>query len=382
MKRVILIVLDSLGIGYAPDAQAFNDEGANTLASIIAQKPSLVNLSKLGLGNIDKIPYMEDEEAPLGVYGALEEISAGKDTTIGHWEMAGLEINRPFPTYPEGFPEEVISAFEARTGLKALCNLPYSGTEVIKDYGREHIETGNPIIYTSNDSVFQIAAHEEVIPLDRLYEICRIAREILVGDHAVARVIARPFVGEEGDYTRTSNRRDFSVLPFERTVLDDIKDQGLEVIGIGKIGDIFAGAGITEELPTTSNMDGVDRVLEVMERDFSGLIFANLVDFDANFGHRRNPKGYAQALEDFDRRLPEIYAKLRDEDLLMITADHGNDPTFRGTDHTRERVPLLIYKRGIEARNLGSLRGFYNISASLYDYLELKGPHLGESILL
>lgn len=381
MKRVILIVLDSLGIGYAPDAQAFDDEGANTLASVMAEQPSLINLRKLGLGNIDKTPYMEEDGAPIGIYGALEEISAGKDTTIGHWEMAGLEIDRPFPTYPQGFPEEVIKAFESKTGLKALCNQPYSGTEVIKDYAREHFETGNPIVYTSNDSVFQIAAHEEIIPLARLYEICRIAREILVGDHAVARVIARPFIGQEGNFTRTSNRRDFSVKPFDRTVLDDMRDQGLEVIGVGKIGDIFAGVGISEEIPTVSNMDGVDRVLEVMEKDFSGLIFANLVDFDANFGHRRNPKGYAQALEDFDRRLPEIISSLRDGDLLMITADHGNDPSFRGTDHTRERVPLLLYKTGISPRNLGTLRGFYNISASLYDYFGVKGPYLGESVL-
>lgn len=381
MKRVILIVLDSLGIGYAPDAADFGDEGSNTLASIMDENPKIDNLRKLGLGNIDLTPYMDEIQQPLGIYGALEEISAGKDTTIGHWEMMGLEIHQPFPTYPQGFPPEVIEAFEEKTGLKALCNLPYSGTEVIRDYDKEHLATGNPIVYTSNDSVFQIAAHEDIIPPKRLYEICQIARDILVGQHAVARVIARPFIGKDGEYTRTSNRRDFSVPPFESTLLDGLLDQGLEVIGVGKIEDIFAGVGVSRNYPSKNNMDGVDIILHQMDKDFSGLLFANLVDFDANFGHRRNPKGYAQALEEFDKRLPEIMDKLKGGDLLMLTADHGNDPGFQGTDHTRERVPLVIYKKGIESRNFGQKKGFYTIAATIRDYLNLDSSVRGKSVL-
>ena len=381
MKRVILIILDSLGIGYAPDAAKFNDEGANTLKSILAKKPHLVHLKKLGLGNIAKVEDLGEEPAPLGVYGALEEVSAGKDTTIGHWEIAGLEILRPFPTYPNGFPEEIIRAFEEKIGRKTLCNKPYSGTDVIQDYGEEHRKTGWPIVYTSKDSVFQIAAHEDVIPIEELYSMCKIAREILQGEHAVARVIARPFIGEEGNYTRTSNRRDYSLNPFGPTMLDDLKEQGFDVISVGKIYDIFNGCGLTKEKHTDNNMDGVDQTLNFMKEDFSGLLFTNLVDFDANYGHRRNPQGYANALEAFDQRLPEIYHAMRDEDLLILTADHGNDPSYSGTDHTRERVPVILYKKGMESKDFGEKRGFYHIAATIYDYLGAKGSSRGESLL-
>ncbi len=381
MKRVVIIVLDSLGIGYAPDAKDFGDEGSNTLKSIMKTGPSINNLIEMGLGNIDKVDYIEDWDQPLASFGALVEKSMGKDTTIGHWEMAGLEIGRAFPTYPEGFPQDLIDKFEEKIGRKILCNRPYSGTQVIEDYGSEHLSTGKPIVYTSNDSVFQIAAHEDIIPPEELYHMCRIAREILVGPHALARVIARPFVGELGSFVRTSNRRDFSVSPFEATLLDHLKEQNFDVIGVGKISDIFNARGITEDYHSDNNMHGVDLILENLDRDFSGLLFANLVDFDANFGHRRNPQGYAQALEDFDKRLPEILDKLREDDLLIITADHGNDPGFRGTDHTRERTPLLVYGRKLSPRNLGTLQGFYNIAATVYSYLGAQGSVRGRSVV-
>lgn len=381
MKRVIIIILDSLGIGHAKDAKAFGDTGANTLKSVMAKNPNISNLRKLGLGNINEVDYIEKEPEPLALYGAMEEVSAGKDTTIGHWEIAGLEICTAFPTYPQGFPKKIMDSFEEKIGRGTLCNMPYSGTEVIKDYGPEHIRTGKPIIYTSNDSVFQIAAHEDIIPPEELYVMCQIARDILVGDHALARVIARPFIGEEGNFTRTSNRRDFSVSPFEPTLLDDLKEAGFDVISVGKIYDIFNGRGLTKEQHTKSNMDGVDWILREMDSDFSGLLFANLVDFDANFGHRRDPQGYAKALEEFDKRLPEIFLKLRQEDLLIITADHGNDPSYKGTDHTRERIPVLFYKKDMNSANLGTRTGFYNIAATVYDYLELEGSKRGESVL-
>ncbi len=381
MKRVVLIILDSLGIGHAPDAADFGDEGANTLGSILTKNPNLKNLKKLGLGEIDKVQGLGEEPAPLGVYGALEEVSAGKDTTIGHWEIAGLEILRPFPTYPDGFPDEIMKEFEERIGRKTLCNKPYSGTEVIKDYGEEHRRTGFPIVYTSKDSVFQIAAHEEVIPIEELYTMCEIARELLVDEHAVARVIARPFIGEPGNYTRTANRRDYSMDPFEHTLLDHLKEQGYDVISVGKIYDIFNGSGLTKERHTESNMDGVDQTLAFMKEEFHGLLFTNLVDFDANFGHRRNVQGYADALEAFDQRLPEIYDAMGEEDLLILAADHGNDPNYTGTDHTRERVPVLLYHKSIKPRNFGVKRGFYHIAATIYDYLGAKGSARGESLL-
>lgn len=381
MKRVIIIILDSLGIGHASDEEAFGDVGANTLKSIMAKNPDITHLRKLGLGNIDEVDYIEAEKEPLGLYGALEEVSAGKDTTIGHWEIAGLEIHTPLPTYPQGFPKEIMEDFEKQIGRGTLCNMPYSGTEVIKDYGPEHIRTGKPIVYTSNDSVFQIAAHEDIIPPEELYKMCKIAREILRGEHALARVIARPFIGEEGSYKRTSNRRDFSLSPFEPTLLDHLKEKGFDVISVGKIYDIFNGCGLTQEQHTENNMDGVDWILRKMDSDFSGLLFANLVDFDANFGHRRDPSGYAKALEEFDGRLPEILSKLREEDLLIISADHGNDPSYRGTDHTRERVPVIFYKKGMKSANLGTRNGFYTIAATIYDYMDLPGSKRGESVL-
>lgn len=381
MKRVIMIILDSLGIGHAPDAAAFGDQGANTLKSILEKKPNLEHLQQMGLGNISGVEGLPHEDKPMAIYGALEEVSAGKDTTIGHWEIAGLEIDKAFPTYPHGFPKEIMEAFEEKIGRKTLCNLPYSGTEVIEDFGEEHRKTGYPIVYTSKDSVFQIAAHEEVIPIEELYHMCRIARELLQGENAVARVIARPYIGEKGNYVRTANRRDYSLDPFQPTLLDHLKEQGYAVLSVGKIYDIFNGCGLTKEQHTKSNMDGVDQTLTFMKEDFTGLIFTNLVDFDANFGHRRNPQGYADALEAFDKRLPEIFHAMGEEDLLILTADHGNDPSFKGTDHTRERVPVLIYKKGLQGRDFGVKKGFYNIAATIYDYLGAKGSRRGKSLM-
>lgn len=366
MKRVVLIVLDSVGIGYLPDAKNYGDEGANTLGTIANKVSNLLlpNMQKLGLGNIDGVDFIDGEKNLIGSFGRLKEKSFGKDTTTGHWEIAGIELSSAFPVYENGFPDEIIREFEEKIGTKTLGNYPASGTKIIEDLGKEHEKTGYPIVYTSADSVFQIAAHEKVIPIERLYEMCQIAREILIGDHAVGRVIARPFEGEEGNYKRTDNRKDFSLKPNEETMLDYLKEEGLFVKAVGKIEDIFASKGITHSVHTHGNMDGVDKTLDYMKEDFKGLIFTNLVDFDMLYGHRNDVEGYAKALMDFDNRLPELISSMNKDDVLMITADHGFDPGFEGTDHTREYVPLLVYGDEIESGvNLQTLETFGDIAA-------------------
>ncbi|MCT4565228.1 MAG: phosphopentomutase [Maledivibacter sp.] len=382
INRVTILVMDSVGIGALPDSEQFGDIGVNTLGNISKAMGgiNLPNLVNLGLGNIDGLEGLDTAENPIGSSGRSMEMSNGKDTTTGHWEMAGLHIKEPFKTYPEGFPEHVISKFEELTGKKALGNKPASGTEIIKELGKEHMESGNPIVYTSADSVFQIAAHEEVIPLEELYKMCSIAREILKGEDQVARVIARPFIGELGDFTRTPNRRDYSLDPFGKTILDYASEAGYDVMAVGKIEDIFNGKGITKEIHTKSNMDGVDRTIEFLSTDSKGIIFTNLVDFDAKFGHRRDPKGYKEALEEFDQRIPEILDSLRDDDMLIITADHGNDPTYKGTDHTREYVPIVVYGKQVKSGvNLGTRKTFADIAATIADILDVERPRIGSS---
>ena len=372
MKRVFLIILDSLGIGNAPDAAAFGDAGANTLRRI-AGGLSLKNLSALGLGNIDGVDSVAKTDAPMAAHGRLIEKSLGKDTTIGHWELCGIVSERPLPTYPEGFPEEVLSAFSEATGRGVLCNLPYSGTDVIRDYGEAHIKSGDLIVYTSADSVFQIAAHEDIVPLPLLYEYCEKARALLTGKHAVGRVIARPFVGTPGNFTRTANRRDFSLEPYGKTLLDLLSEEGYDVISVGKISDIFAGRGVTESHPTHGNEEGMQTALAMAEKDFRGLCFINLVDFDMLYGHRQDVSGYGKALEAFDAFLPALLEKLGDEDALIITADHGCDPGDDSTDHTRECIPLLIYGKKIKPENLGTKEGFSAVGATVTSLLGAKG---------
>ena len=365
-KRVFLIVLDSVGIGYAPDAADFGDLGANTMKRISSSaKFNIPNLLALGLGNIDGVDYLAKCENPLGAVARIREKSRGKDTTTGHWEMMGIVSERPMPTYPDGFPAEILDEFSRRTGRGVLCNKPYSGTDVIRDYGKAHVDTGDLIVYTSADSVFQIAAHEELISPEKLYEYCRIAREILVGEHAVGRVIARPFVGTEGAYKRTENRHDFSLIPPKKTALDAIGEAGLDVISIGKIYDIFSGAGIKKSLPTHNNAEGIKTLLDVVKSDFSGLCFANLVDFDMLYGHRQDIDGYAAALSEFDAFLPEFMKNMQDDDVLIITADHGCDPGDESTDHTREHVPFIAYGRKINPENLGTRLGFAEIGSTV-----------------
>lgn len=383
MKRVTIIVLDSLGIGAMPDAEHYGDTGADTLGHIIAQVPEIQipNLISLGLGNIQGVSGLSRVEAPKASFGRLYEISKGKDTITGHWEIAGLETSTPFQTFPQGFPEAFIRDFEERIGRKTLGNYAASGTEIIEKYGTEHAKTGFPIVYTSADSVFQIAANTAVIPLSELYRICEIAREMLVGDLQVGRVIARPFVDEAGKYRRTSDRKDYAVSPTGKTLLDQIKDSGKTVCAIGKISDIFNHQGITEGIHTDSNMDGVDQTMAALGREFSGLIFSNLVDFDSMYGHRRDPGGYAKALEDFDRRLPELLAALQVDDVLVICADHGNDPVHSGWDHTREHVPILFFGKGIQAGiDLGTRRSFATIAATTAALLGVPGPSIGEDL--
>lgn len=369
-KRVFIIVLDSVGIGYAPDAADFGDLGANTMKRISASDSfNVPNLIKMGLGNIEGIDYLPKTENPTAAVLRLRERSRGKDTTTGHWEMMGIVSEKPMPTYPNGFPRELLDEFSAKVGRGVLCNLPYSGTDVIRDYGKAHCDSGDLIVYTSADSVFQIAAHEELVPPETLYEYCRIARNILQGEHAVGRVIARPFVGTEGAYKRTENRHDFSLVPPKKTAMDAIGEAGLDVISIGKIYDIFSGAGIKESLPTHNNREGMATLLEVQKRDFRGLCFANLVDFDMLYGHRQDIDGYARAISEFDAWLPEFLDGMREGDLLMITADHGCDPGDESTDHTREEVPLFIYGKGIRPKNLGRVYGFATIGNTAADLL-------------
>lgn len=382
-KRVFLIVLDSYGIGEAPDAAAFHDEGSNTLGTIAkAKEYDTPNMKKLGLFNIDGVTAGEREAAPIGSYGRMTESSQGKDTTIGHWEIAGIISENPLPTYPEGFPEEVLSEFRGQTGRGVLCNKPYSGTEVIRDYGKQHVETGDLIVYTSADSVFQIAAHEDVVPLEELYKDCKIAREILKGKHGVGRVIARPFIGEYPNYTRTPHRHDFSLLPPKTTMLDCLEKAGYDTIGIGKIYDIFAGKGIQKTTSIVNNTDGMVKTLETQKEDFNGLCFVNLVDFDMVYGHRNDVKGYAKAATDFDVQLGEFMEKMRPEDVLIITADHGCDPGTPSTDHSREYTPMLIYGEGIkQGVSIGTRKTFADIAATVLELFGIQGEIAGESFL-
>ena len=384
INRVIFMVIDSVGIGEMPDAEAFGDKGCNTLRSISTTEGGIhiPHLEAMGMGNIDGIDYLKKAESATGTVARVGEASRGKDTTTGHWEIAGLRIDTPFQTYPDGFPPRVMDLFEERIGRKTLCNKPASGTEILVELGEEHMKTGMPIIYTSADSVFQIAAHEEIISLEELYKMCEIAREILMGEDQVARVIARPFVGKPGAFERTPNRRDYSLKPFEPTVLNALEAGKLDVIAVGKIVDIFNGYGITEDIHTVSNMDGVDQTINYMKQDNKGLIFTNLVDFDAKFGHRRNVVGYKEALEEFDARLPEIMDNMKDDDILMITADHGNDPGFTGTDHTREYIPLVVYGKVVKTGgNLGTLKTFSDIGATIADIFDVEAPKNGTSFL-
>ncbi len=372
-ERVFLIVLDSCGIGAMPDASDFGDSGANTLRSCFnTGKLSIPNMKRLGLFNINGVDYADRCDEPEAAFMRLSEKSKGKDTTTGHWEIAGLVSERPFPTFPDGFPSEVIEKFEQATGRKVLCNKPYSGTKLIADYGQEHVGTGALIVYTSADSVFQIAAHESVVPVEELYRYCEIAREILVGEYAVGRVIARPFEGEH-PYTRTSRRHDFSLVPPADTLLDKLKAAGKDVIGIGKIYDIFAGKGLTAQDRTIGNNADMELTSSYQKKDFNGLCFTNLVDFDMSFGHRRDAVGYANALNEFDKWLGCFMADMRSDDVLMITADHGCDPCHTGTDHTREYIPLLIYGSEIAPMNYGTLSGFDNISEAVLKLLKVNG---------
>lgn len=388
MKRAIIIVLDSVGIGELPDAADFGDAGSNTLVNIKKARPetSLPNMAALGLGNIqgEDIHLLGKVDAPKGCFCKMGEKSIGKDTTTGHWEIAGIVTAKPFPTYTEtGFPKDVMDAFEAAIGTKTLGNYSASGTVIIQDLGAEHVKTGYPIVYTSADSVFQIAAHEEVIPLERLYEICGIARKILTGEHGVARVIARPFVGNEAEgFTRTKNRKDFSLEPTGVTILDLAKEKGMEVVAIGKIEDIFEHRGMTKADHTTNNADGIEKTIQYMKEDFEGILFTNLVDTDMIYGHRNDVEGYAGALEYFDGKLPEIMAQLKEEDILIITADHGCDPTTASTDHSREYVPLLIYGKNVkEGVDLGIRKGFTDLGQTVADYLGLDAKFDADSFL-
>lgn len=383
MKRVFLIVLDSFGIGEMEDAESYGDKGTNTLKSVSASPEfAMPNMGALGLFNLDGVTCGEKTDSPTARIARMKEASKGKDTTIGHWEIAGILSKKPLPTYPDGFPKEVLDAFSRATGRGVLCNKPYSGTEVIKVYGDEHVRTGDLIVYTSADSVFQIAAHEDVVPVETLYEYCRQAREILQGEHGVGRVIARPFIGTSGNYTRTPRRHDFSLLPPAVTMLDQLKDAGKAVISVGKIKDIFAGRGITEAVYTKGNEEGIAQTLSYLEKDFEGLCFVNLVDYDMLYGHRNDVDGYARALTCFDQKLPEILDRLREDDILMITADHGCDPGYKvSTDHSREHTPFLMYGRNVTPGNLGTRETFADIGATVLSYFGIKPEFAGTSML-
>ena len=384
-KRVFLTVMDSVGIGEAPDAEKFGDKGSDTLGHI-AEKMNGLHMpvmGKLGLSNIREIKGIEKADKPMAYYTKMQEASNGKDTMTGHWEIMGLRIDTPFRVFPDGFPPELIQELEEKSGRKIIGNKPASGTEILVELGEEHVKTGALIVYTSADSVLQIAAHEEVVPLEELYRICEIAREITLRDeYMVGRVIARPFVGEPGAFKRTPNRHDYALKPFGRTVMNELKDSGFDVISIGKIADIYDGEGVTKALRTTSNMDGMDKQVQTLDMEFTGLSFLNLVDFDALFGHRRDPEGYGKALEEYDARLQEVLDKLRDDDLLIITADHGNDPVHAGTDHTREYVPLLVYSKQFkEGKELPLRKTFADIGATVADNFGVKMPEHGTSFL-
>ena len=381
MKRVFLIVLDSFGIGAMPDSEAFGDVGVNTLAACAkSEKLHIPNMIAAGLGNIDGVECLPKVDAPAGAVARLQEASMGKDTTIGHWEIAGIVSPDPLPTYPQGFPDEILEPFKAATGRGVLANAPWSGTEVIAAYGYEHVKTGDLIVYTSADSVFQIAAHEEVVPPEQLYEYCRIARKLLKGKHGVGRVIARPFVGTSGNYTRTSNRHDFSLEPPQETLLDAVKNAGLDSIGVGKIHDIFVGQGLTEYVYNQSNANGMEHTINYAAKNFHGLCFVNLVDFDMLYGHRRDMDGYANALTEFDSWLGGFLKTLGEEDVVMITADHGCDPAYTATtDHTREYVPLLILGKQVKPVNLGTRDSFADIAAAVAEMLNVELDTPGKS---
>ncbi|WP_416433652.1 phosphopentomutase [Priestia megaterium] len=384
-KRVFLIVMDSVGIGESPDAEKYNDKGADTFGHIAEHCNGLrmPNMAKLGLSNIREIKGIDKAEKPLAYYTKMQEASAGKDTMTGHWEIMGLNIDTPFNVFPDGFPEELISQLEEKTGRKIIGNKPASGTEILDELGKQHMETGDLIVYTSADSVLQIAAHEEIVPIDELYKICEIARELTLDDpYMIGRVIARPFLGEPGNFARTSNRHDYALKPFGRTVMNELKDNDIDVIAIGKISDIYDGEGVTKSLRTKSNMDGMDKLVDTLNMDFTGLSFLNLVDFDALYGHRRDPQGYGQALEEYDARLEEVFDLLKEDDLLIITADHGNDPVHHGTDHTREYVPLLVYNKGMqEGKELSIRQTFADIGATVAENFGVAMPKHGKSFL-
>lgn len=383
-KRVFLVVLDSVGIGEAPDAEQFNDLGADTLGHIAEHMNGLhmPTIGQLGLSNIKQIKGIEKAEKPMAHYTKMEEASNGKDTMTGHWEIMGLHIDKPFRTF-EQFPAELISELEQKTGRKVIGNKPASGTEIIKELGEEHLKSGALIVYTSADSVLQIAAHEDVVPIKELYTICEIARELTLDEkYMIGRIIARPFIGEPGAFERTSNRHDYALKPFGRTVMNELADQKYDVIALGKISDIYDGEGVTESIRTNDNDDGMEKFIQSIDKEFYGLNFLNLVDFDAKYGHRRDPKGYGEALQTFDQRLPEVLEKLKEDDLLIITADHGNDPVHHGTDHTREYVPLLAYHKGIkEGKELPIRKTFADIGATVADNFNVSLPKHGSSFL-
>ena len=383
MGRIFLIVLDSFGVGEEPDAAEYGDFDVNTLRSCATSKYfNMPNMGAMGLFNIDGVDCVPSVAAPTAAYGKCQEASKDKDTTTGHWEIAGIVSPKPMPKFPNGFPKEFLDEFSKRVGRGVICNKPYSGTAVINDYGDEHVKTGDLIVYTSADSVFQIAAHEDVVPLETLYEYCHIAREMLQGDMGVGRVIARPFVGTSGNYTRTPHRHDYSLEPPKDTMLDLLKKAGKEVLGVGKIRDIFEGKGLTEFVFTESNADGIEKTLNYMDRDFDGLCFVNLVDFDMLYGHRRDIDGYAKALAYFDSKLPEMVAKLHDDDIIMMTADHGCDPAYqKTTDHTREYIPFIMYGKNVEPKNLGTRSSFTDIAATVLDYFGIEPTFEGKSML-
>ncbi len=377
-KRVFLIVLDSFGVGELPDAPDFGDYGVNTMKSCSTSRYfNMPNMKEMGLFNIDGVDYEDGTADPKAIYGKCTEKSKGKDTTIGHWEIAGIYTPEPLPTFPDGFPDEVLIPFEKTAGRGVLCNRPYSGTQVINEFGDEHVKTGKLIVYTSADSVFQIAAHEDIVTPEKLYEYCRAARKILTGKYGVGRVIARPFTGNgNGNYTRTSGRHDFSLEPTSDTMLDEISSAGMEVLSVGKIHDIFAGRGMTDFVYTSGNEEGIEKTLAWMDRDFTGLCFTNLVDYDMLYGHRRDIDGYAKALAYFDERLPEITGKMREDDMLVITADHGCDPAYtRTTDHTREYIPLIMYGKKIVPQNVHIRDTYSDIGYTIETYLGLT-PHI------
>ncbi|MEF9953708.1 MAG: phosphopentomutase [Clostridium sp.] len=382
MKRVFLVVLDSVGIGEEPDAAEYDDVGSNTIeAAATSSYFSMPNMQKLGLFNIDGVTCRPAAPSPEGAVARMREASKGKDTTIGHWEIAGVISEKPLPTFPHGFPRKLLDEFEKETGRKVLCNQPYSGTDVIRDYGAEHLKTGALIVYTSADSVFQIAAHESLVPIEELYRYCEIARRLCTGEFGVGRIIARPFEGEY-PYKRTSRRHDYSLEPPKPTMLNYMKDAGKAVLAVGKINDIFAGSGITDMVRTLNNEDGIDKTLAYAKQDFEGICFTNLVDYDMLYGHRNDIDGYAKALTAFDERLPELLAMLKDDDILMITADHGCDPSTPSTDHSREYVPYVIAGKHIKPGvNLGTRGTFADIAATILDYLEVQGDIAGESVL-